>query len=190
MTMRLPRELAVGAEKGQRGAFRVVIAYDDFTAGKRAMDACNFLGFQLGGGVELQSRMWKFDILRNPRLHEMAVGDAIDADVIIVANAPDAGLPEQVARWVEDWAPRKRGQTAALVALLDFTRKDSRESAQAYALLKGAATSASIDFLPHKIRLPGSALPPLGREPRKKATPLKPDAQASRPPPEAWGLND
>lgn len=190
MTMRLPRGLAGGADPRHKAAFRVVIAYDDFTSGKRAMDACNFLGFQLGGGVELQSRMWKFDILRNPRLNEMAVGDAIEADVIIVANAPDTGLPDEVTRWIEAWVPQKRGQTAALVALLDFTGKDSRESANAYALLEGAAANASIDFLPQKIRVPGSKLPPLPRVAHKLSPPPKADPIATRPPPEGWGLND
>jgi hypothetical protein len=190
MTMRLPQGLAAGADKGHKGVFRVVMAYDDFTSGKRAMDACHFLGFQLGGGVELRSSMWKFDILRNARLNEIAVADAIEADVIIVANAPDAGLPEEVARWVEAWVPRKRGQTAALVALLDFTGKDPRESAQAYALLKGAAASASIDFLPQEIRGPDNAMAAFPPVPLKKVPRARADAVTSRPPPEGWGLND
>jgi len=80
--------------------------------------------------------------------------------------------------------------TAALVALLDFTGQDSQESAQAYALLEGAAANASIDFLPQKIRVPGGKLPPLPRVPLKKAPPSKADPVASRPPPEGWGLND
>ena len=190
MTMRLPRGLTMGVNKGHKGIFRVVMAYDDFNSGKRAMDACQFLGFQLGGTIELRSSMWKFDILRNDRLNEMAVEDAIEADVIIVANARDAGLPAEVAKWIEGWVPRKRGQTAALVALLDFTGKDPRESAQACALLKGAATRASIDFLPHEIRAAGSGIPAFPPVPLKKSPPARTDVVRNRPPPEAWGLND
>jgi hypothetical protein len=190
MTMRLPRGAARGLETDREEVFRVVMAYDDFNSGKRAMDACNFLGFQLGGGVELRSSMWKFDILRNDRLKEIAVEDAIEADVIIVANAPDAGLPVDVARWIEAWVPRKRGQTAALVALLDFTGKDPRESAQAYALLKSAAASASIDFLPQEIRVPGNRIPAFPPAPLPHTPPPRTDAVPSQPPPEGWGLND
>jgi hypothetical protein len=182
--------LVAGASVRPKSAFRVVMAYDDFIAGKRAMDACNFLVFQLGGEIELRSSMWKFDILRNAKLNQIAVDDAIEADVIIVASAPNAGLPEEVRNWIDGWVSQKRGQTAALVALLDFTGGDDTASTLAYAFLKGAAASADIDFLPQEIRSIEKKMPPLpiapsGKGPRPLADPL-----GGRPGPEGWGLND
>jgi hypothetical protein len=190
MTMRFGQGWAAEVDRNHDRVFRVLIAYDDFTSGKRAMDACHFLEFQLGSGIELRSSMWKFDILRNARLNEIAVADAIEADVIIIANAPDAGLPDEVARWVQAWVPRKRGQTAALVALLDFTGKNPGESTQAYALLKRAATSARIDFLPQEIHGPDDAMPAFPPVPLRQMPPARTDSVTNRPPPEGWGLND
>jgi hypothetical protein len=189
MKMRLPQGILAGARPGRKSAFHVVMAYDDFTAGKRAMDACNFLGFQLGDGVELRSNMWKFDILRHARLYEMAVEDAIEADVIIVANASDAGLPDEVVSWIDAWVPRKRGQTAALVALLDFTG-DSREAARTQALLKRAAAGAKIDFLPHGIESPEPSARAAATPPPQPASRPAADRLASGSGPEGWGLND
>ena len=47
--------------------------------------------------------MWKFDVLRGVKLNQIAVDDAIKADVIIVANSKNGGLPDEVKRWVEGW---------------------------------------------------------------------------------------
>jgi hypothetical protein len=120
--------LGGGAGSEPHPVFKVVMAYDDFAAGKRAMDTCNFLVFQLGGGIELRSSMWKFDVLRSAKLNQIAVHDAIEADVIIVANARNTGLPEEVKEWINGWVPHKQDQSAALVALLDFTGENTRES--------------------------------------------------------------
>jgi len=189
MAMELPEGVSAGPRPGRKSVFHVVMAYDDFTSGKRAMDACNFLVFQLGDGVEWRSSMWKFDVLGHAKLNQIAIEDALEADVIIVANARNSGLPAEARKWIDGWVPGKRGQTAALVALLDFTGDQLTESAQAYAFLKEAATSADIDFLPQEIRFPENFV----RVPRsavKKDLRPAPEQPAGRRGPEGWGLND
>ena len=182
--------MAAGAGVRSKEAFRVVMAYDDFAAGKRAIDTCNFLVSRLGDGIELRSSMWKFDVLRSVKLHQIAVDDAIEADVIIVANARNVGLPEEVKQWIHAWAPRKAGQAAALVALLDFTGTNTQESTLAHAFLKEAAATAKIDFLPHAIRSTRSRLPRVAVNPAPYRPGPTVDPLQGRPPPEAWGIND
>lgn len=188
--MKSPQGIAASAGAGPKSVFRVVMVYDDFAAGKRAMDACNFLVSRLGGGIEVRSSMWKFDVLRSAKLNQMAVDDAIEADVIIVANARNSGLPEEVKEWVNGWVPRKRGQAAALAALLDFTGENPRDSTLAYALLKGAAATAKIDFLPQEILSAGSKWPPVLGTTFPLGSGPATDQAMGRPSPEAWGIND
>lgn len=188
MSIELPHRLAAAAEL--KPVFRVVMAYDDFAAGKRAMDTCNFLVSQFEGEIELRSSMWKFDVLRSTKLSQIAADEAVEADVIIVANAKDGGLPEEVKEWVNGWVERKRGPAAALVALLDFTGDDARESNLAHAFLKGAATAAKIDFLSQEIRSASGTMRPVSST-AFPDWPLPPaDPPAHRPSPEAWGIND
>jgi len=182
--------MMTGVGTGLDPVFRVVMAYDDFTSGKRAMNTCNFLAGQLNPGIELRSSMWKFDVLRSTKLGQMAVEDAAEADVIIVANSPGTGLPEEVKRWIEDWVPKKRGQMAVLVALLDFTDKNEGESVEAEAFLKAAAAKAKIDFLSQAIRFPGAQPPSLPGRSFLRWPRFSGEPPVNRPPPEAWGLND
>lgn len=188
--MKLPQGAAGSAGAKAKPVFRVVMAYDDFTAGKRAIDTCNFLVSRIGGSIELRSSMWKFDVLRSVKLNQIAVDDAIEADVIIVANARESGLPEEVKEWVNRWVTRKGGQAAALVALLDFTGEDTRESTRAYDFLKDAASLAKIDFLPQEIRSSKSRMPYTSKTAfLHRSSPGK-DPLVGRPSPEAWGIND
>jgi hypothetical protein len=183
-----PRVLSAAPEPGT--VFRVVMAYADFVSGKRAMDTCNFLVRQMGGGVELRSSMWKFDVLRSAKLSQIAVDDAVDADVIIVANARNTGLPEEVREWIKGWVLRKRNHAAALVALLDFTNDGAPESAQTLAFLKGAAAAAKIDFLPQEIRFLPGRMPFAPESPLSDWSGPPADPSIGRRSPEAWGIND
>ncbi|MFO1475384.1 MAG: hypothetical protein U1F98_01875 [Verrucomicrobiota bacterium] len=185
MPTKVPRGASSGAGAGLDTRFRVVMAYDDFLSGQRALATCQFLSTRLGRGVELRSSMWKFDVLRNPGLARMAVEDASEADVIIIANAPRTGLPNEVRAWIQSWLPRKKGQFAALVALMDFTDKDNRESREAHAFLKRAAAETGIDFLSREIRSDATRLPFLRRPFLRHPGSADPSRSATLPPPEA-----
>ena len=189
--VRVREDRAAGAGAGARLAFRVVMAYDDFASGKRAMATCNFLVYRLGGGIELRSSMWKFDVLRSAKLNQMAVDDAIEADVIIVANSRNGGLPDEVKKWVENWVPRKPARDSVLVALLDFTGEDVQASAQARTFLKEAAASAKIDFLPQEIRFRNSRMPLVPSKLFNRRQGTAPNQPGRKTPPlEGWGIND
>jgi hypothetical protein len=191
VTKKLPHGMATGAGILPPTVFRVVMAYDDFASGKRAMNTCDYLVSQFGGGVELRSSMWKFDVLRHTKLNQMAVDDAIEADVIIVANSRNGELPEEVTRWVDQWARRKQGHATALVALLDFTGQNSGPSARALAFLKTAAHRAKMDFLPRQIRTSAGRLFPLTSASFNLGPPPSTAAATPpAPPAEGSGIND
>ncbi|PWU18528.1 MAG: hypothetical protein C5B50_08860 [Verrucomicrobia bacterium] len=105
--------------------FNVVIIYEDFETGKQARRTYDFLVENLGTDCRFENQMWKFDVLRIPKLREMAARDAAAADIIIISGHGGDELPADVKHWVETW----QGQSPnaiALVALFDRPREETR----------------------------------------------------------------
>src|ERR1051325_8450972 len=96
---------AVAAVRSHRNAFRVVIAYEDFDSGRRAMDVCKVLVAELGSEVQFRCSMWKFEVLRSPKLRRIAVADAVEADVIVVTTGLSGELPFEVKKGIEVGVP-------------------------------------------------------------------------------------
>src|SRR5258706_2480146 len=63
----------------------VVIAYEDFEAGKRAKETYDFLVANVAHDYQCSNQMWKFEILSIPKLSELAAKDAALADIVIIA---------------------------------------------------------------------------------------------------------
>ncbi len=106
--------------------FNVVIAYEDFDTGKHARKTYDFLVENLGPQCHFTNQMWKFDVLRIPKLREMAANDAVLADLIIVSSHGGEELPGPVKAWLESWLAQK-GNPIALVALFDCPPEESLE---------------------------------------------------------------
>ena len=123
-------------------AFNVVIAYEDFETGKRAMKTYDYLVQHLGEECTFKNQMWKFEVLALPKLREMAVKDASTADIIIVsAHGPDV-LGYAVRDWVERWLAEERN-AIALVGLFD---SDSYFENPARRYLAETARRANLEF--------------------------------------------
>lgn len=143
-----------------RDVFQTLVLYEDFAAGRCATDTCNLLMARLGDEFELQCSMWKFDVLRNPKLSKIAALEATEADVIIVATHGSSPLPAELTAWVEAWLPARGNHPAALIAVVDsaFQRKD-RSATSEY--LQSVAAAAKMDFLKHVMSFSASDLAPL-----------------------------
>jgi hypothetical protein len=132
--------------------FNVVIAYEDFETGKHAKETYDFLAENLGNECQLTNQMWKFDVLGIPKLREIAVRDATTADIIIVAGH-GGPLPEPVTRWVESWI-MEGTRALALVALLDQSENQFRDSLTVRQYLANAASHANLEFFVQPSTLP------------------------------------
>lgn len=122
--------------------FNVVIAYEDFETGKHAKKTYDFLVDNLGESCQFNNQMWKFDVLSVPKLREIAVRDAINADIIIIAAHGRGELPKEVKAWMELWAANKV-RAIALVGLFD--REDYVDN-PVRTYLANVAEGAHIDF--------------------------------------------
>lgn len=124
--------------------FNVVIAYEDFATGKHAQETYDFLINQLGREYIFTNQMWKFDILGNAKMREMAVKDAMAADLIIVSTHGD-DLPSEVKAWVNRWASEK-GHAMALVNLIDHPHGSESDCATLKNYLEEVARKSHMDF--------------------------------------------
>jgi hypothetical protein len=95
----------------------------------------------LGEQCEFSNRMWKFDVLSLPKLREIAVADALEADIIII-SCQGGELPSQVKEWIEDWLT-EGSNAMALVALL---REDNQQAQQTARYLGSVAQVAGMEF--------------------------------------------
>ncbi len=131
--------------------FNVVIAYEDFETGKQAKRTYDFLVEHLGQDCQFSNQMWKFDVLSIPKLREMAVKDATQADIIMISCHGGSALPEPVMQWISSWASNP-GNCIALVALLDAEPEFTRAIR---GCLAGAARRAGIEFFAQPDEWPG-----------------------------------
>jgi hypothetical protein len=133
--------------------FNIVIAYEDFETGKHAKKTCDFLIEHLGGECQLSHQMWKFDVLAVTKLREMAVKDAVQADVIIVSAHGTSELPFEVKTWLESWLMEKT-RAIALVGLFD-TEEYLENPARSY--LAAVAKRAGVEFFAQPGLWPGES---------------------------------
>ncbi|HZV34158.1 MAG TPA: hypothetical protein VFB72_06230 [Verrucomicrobiae bacterium] len=126
--------------------FNVVIVYEDFAAGKHAKETYDYLVHQLGRDFDFTNQMWKFDLLGNSKMNELAVKDAVMADLIIVSTHGKDELPEEVKSWIEHWVILK-SNAMALVYLVDQPSiQEAPEAAVTRSYLQDAARRAAIGF--------------------------------------------
>ncbi|MDB6067570.1 MAG: hypothetical protein JWR26_3778 [Pedosphaera sp.] len=125
--------------------FNVLIVYEDFAAGKHAKETYDYLVHQLGRDYQFTNQMWKFDILGNFKMREMAVKDALEADLIIVSTHGIGELPAEVKTWLDQWLAQK-GNAMALVTLVDRPQTEALESNSIRSYLQGLARKAKMDF--------------------------------------------
>lgn len=118
----------------------VVIAYEDFETGKSAKRVYDVLLEYLGSECELSSLMWKFDVLRIPKLLDMAMRDAETADILVVSCRGQDELPPAVKRWLETGLAE---HPIALVGLFDSLGGYSHPVRE---YLAAAARRAGVEF--------------------------------------------
>lgn len=130
-----------------RPVFQTLVLYEDFAAGRRATDTCNLLMARLGDEFELRCSMWKFEVLRNSKLSEIAAREATEADIIIVATHGSSPLPSEVTAWVDAWLPGRGAHPAALVAVVNSAFQSKDRSSATFDYLRSVAAAANMDFL-------------------------------------------
>jgi hypothetical protein len=162
--------------------FNVAIAYEDFATGQRAHRLIASLARQIGAECEVFHNTWKFDVLRMPRLRQVAADDAAMADMVILALHEDYGVPQQIRAWIEEWLPQKNGKTTALVVLLDTVDELSDSIASTRTYFRDVARRGKMDLFLHTDANEDNVLGQRPLAPAIFCDDRAPDAH--------WGIND
>lgn len=101
----------------QERALRTVIAYDDVTAGKQAMQLLSSMNQHLKGEAEIEVIPWSFPLLADETWGKLAGADAAKADILIIATTGLHPFPLTVLTWVESIIDQLRETDAAIVSL-------------------------------------------------------------------------
>ena len=170
----------VSARKASTGnVFRVLIVYEDYPSGQRAMETYQRLLSEFGRDFDFRISIWSFGVLQCARLNEHAIHDAVGADAIILSGPLHRGLPVEIKRWIEGWALQKIGKEAVLIALLGAkSGQDEMMSTGSY--LKEIAAKAEMDFLIEELQSPTN----------EAGTILSATQMGGYAAYEGWGLND
>lgn len=150
---------------------RVVIAYNEITAGKRAMRVMTDLGRQLGEDINFLPFPWSFDLLSDTDWGEVAAGDAVRADILIIATSSTNPLPPAVGRWTASAISRKQGTAAAVIALFGPEENPDGADSSRLEIIQSAAREAGLAFF-----APGSRHDcdrPSGPQSRSQTEPAK-----------------
>jgi len=129
-----------------RRNFNVVVAYEDVAAAKRAKEICDRLRCTIGDQVVLEMHLWRWDILKNAGLIDIAVNDAVNARLIILATRGFKDFPADTRTWIELWVPRRRARTGALVLLVEPINSFTLGSSPQVSYLQSVAQRARMEF--------------------------------------------
>lgn len=128
-----------------------VVAYEDVSVAKLAKEKWDYLVRTLQSGYDFELRLWKFDVLRHPKLRDTAANDAAKAQMVFVATHGAGELPSEVKAWIEQWlAHRSHKPGAARLLTLLFDPPAGQAVASAFpqfAYLQQAARKGSMDFI-------------------------------------------
>ena len=110
-----------GSAEGAAGKpLPVFIAYADIPAARRALTAIGeVLARNREAPYRLQPMFWRFDQLEGPRWFQMALSDASQAGVIVIAMSSPTALHASAEAWLSALATRHRGGSIHVVTLFD-----------------------------------------------------------------------
>jgi hypothetical protein len=105
------------ASESDKPVFRVLMAYEDVATGGWAEKAYSQLMDHLAADFSVRHSRWRFDQFQSPAERARAVGEAAEANIIILATRQQDTLPAEARQWIEEWLDEKVLLPQALVAL-------------------------------------------------------------------------
>jgi len=150
---KLRTRISIGEESHVNSAaglaiFNVVIFYDDIPAGQHAVRTIRtVVGALLGQEAAFRPKMLRFDLVETPDRFVSALACAVRTNLLLVSVSSVANtLPPIAVNWVEKWTQSKRGNKAAVVALVGDTGRPHMPKPQQLQFLQTAAAAAGLEF--------------------------------------------
>lgn len=168
----------------------VVAFYEDLRAGELAKEIFDRIRSRVPRDTNTTPRLWRFDLLQNAHLEDLAAVDVADAVVIVVAARGTRPLPNSLLNCIAEGLLHKHIARVGLVAILDGADEIANQALPAYRQLQALCRNAKLRFfsLPSQNLAPA---PTMSDSFRLTTGPL-PDnlPQIEIHSHRAWGIND
>jgi len=174
-------------DRALASALKVLLLYEDLTTGLQARQLLEGIASRLDLEADLDLRLWRFDLLREPALLERAVSEAAEADVVVLSAHGSGDLPPAVRLWLGQWLARKGDRPLALAVVLDPDMEREPAPTRLLESLRGLSGTAGVEVFLHRAQGPQPAATSQGLHPLPKSSHSQfEDSWSLR----EWGIND
>ena len=130
-----------------RSRLNVVIAYADLSSATLARRILYHALAVLSPEITVETSLWKFELLDSGPLQELAMQDAANAQIIIIAAEKEYGLPEGARKWVEACLTNPEVRDVGFVAVLREEPDLFSDGPPSFPALQEFTVSGKTDFL-------------------------------------------
>ena len=136
----------------------IVVAFHGDAGQRRAMEVCDNMVARFWPELEFQVHWCSFDQLAEAARAQEAAAHAAAAKIVIISTAAEAGLPEAVKAWMEQWAQQRHGREGALIGLVEGAPEcPAHKCLEQH--FRAMAHGAGMDYLAHEPVCAPAALP-------------------------------
>jgi hypothetical protein len=110
------RAMASGEKRLWEMTLKAAVMYDDFDFAARAAALLERVAICADEAMRWDLKPWRFDVLKQSTLAKAALGETVDADLIVVASCGTHLPPDELMDWLEQWAVRRQIRDVAVMA--------------------------------------------------------------------------
>jgi hypothetical protein len=140
----LPSREIPSGERNPLAKFNVVIVYEDFGTRKQAKKCLAYVAEEFGSDFEIGHRMWRLDILQDPKLSGRAALSLSKSDLLIISIRGEHRLSVKTRALIDERLAEAENRASALVVLFEGAATATRSSV--YACLATLARRHGLDF--------------------------------------------
>jgi hypothetical protein len=114
-------------------------------------DLCETVRHELGNELLLQLAEWKFEMLAQSALRQLAALDADAAQLLVIALSDRSVLPRGVGQWITSWASPHPIRPGVVVLLLSTAFEGPNSPMLDYSSLAQRANQTGMQLLLHRV---------------------------------------
>jgi hypothetical protein len=124
----------------------VTIAYQNLECHTHAFQTYESVTSRFVGTGEFKKSAWNFELLQNRNLRQLAVRDALEADIVIVCANETGSVDPGFSSWLQEWTEAKTNKPSAVVAIFVGSRQNPLSGNPLKSQLEAVAKKLGLDF--------------------------------------------
>lgn len=125
----------------------VMIVYDDFAAGLRAMDVLTRLSEHHAHDMLFHYNLWQAEDIDRPGADGEAIAEAEEADMILLSLSDCGSLTDNLREWLHQRANHRRERDGAIALMAGANTRPTPGLVELCGVLEALARSADLTFI-------------------------------------------